>query len=148
MPYAEKTAISSIQSRADIEKLLTKHGAEQFGYMSRSDSASIAFVLHNRQVRFTIPLPDRNDREFTHHSRGTRTASAAEDLYEQAVKQKWRALLLVTKAKLEAVEAGISTFDEEFLAHFVTSQGDTVGDRLIPSLDVALTHSSRLELEA
>jgi len=148
MPYAEKTSVSSIQSRADIEKLLVKHGATRFGYMNDDTSASIAFVLSDRQVRFTIPLPSRNDREFTHHSRGARTASAAEELYEQAVRQKWRALLLVTRAKLEAVEAGISTFDQEFLAHIVIGPGgETFGQRMIPHIE-EYARTGRLELEA
>lgn len=39
-----------------------------------------------------------------------------------------RALALCIKAKLEAVQAGIVTFDEEFLAHFLLPDGKTVGD--------------------
>jgi hypothetical protein len=47
-------------------------------------------------------------------------------------------LALCIKAKLEAVEAGIVTFDEEFFAHIVLPGGQTVGERLIPELGRAL----------
>ena len=41
-------------------------------------------------------------------------------------RQRWRALNLAIKAKLEAVESGIVTFDQEFLAHIVGPSGQTV----------------------
>jgi len=41
-------------------------------------------------------------------------------------RRRWLALLLVIKAKLEAVESGIITFEEEFLAHVVMPDGRTV----------------------
>ncbi len=38
------------------------------------------------------------------------------------------------KAKLEAVASGVSTFEEEFLAHVVLPNGDTIGDWLAPQI--------------
>lgn len=54
--------------------------------------------------------------------------------WEQACRQKWRALALVVKAKLEAVESGISEFEEEFLAHIVLPDGQTVGRWMQPQI--------------
>ena len=45
-----------------------------------------------------------------------RGARARQETHDQACRQRWRALLLVIKAKLEAVTAGISTVETEFLA--------------------------------
>lgn len=56
------------------------------------------------------------------------------DCPPQDERQRWRVLLLVIKAKLEAVESGISTIREEFLAYVMTP-GGTLGKRLIPQLD-------------
>jgi hypothetical protein len=39
-------------------------------------------------------------------------------------------LLLALRAKLEVVESGIATFDEEFLAHIVTPENMTVYEAL------------------
>ena len=51
--------------------------------------------------------------------------------------QRWRALLLVVKAKLEAVEAEIATFEEEFLPHIVLPNGRTVGEMALPEIERA-----------
>ena len=42
------------------------------------------------------------------------------------------------KAKLEAVEAGITTIEQEFLADMVLPGDGTVGEVLLPRLDEAL----------
>ena len=39
------------------------------------------------------------------------------------------------KAKLEAVESEITTFEEEFLAHILLPDGQTAGDYLLPQLE-------------
>lgn len=124
--YAANTDVTSEKSRGEIERILTRWGADEYAYMMKRDQAQIGFSYKGLRVRFILPLPDRNAAEFTMHSRGARTASAADAAYEQAVRQKWRALALVVKAKLEAVESGISTFEEEFYAHLVLPSGHTV----------------------
>ncbi len=49
---------------------------------------------------------------------------------------RWIILLaLVIKAKLEAVETGITMFDEEFLAHIVLPNGNTVGQFMLPQVE-------------
>ena len=124
--YASKTDVTSDRSRSEIEKTLSRYGATHFAYMTEPGAARIAFQADGRQVRFTIPLPDPDAREFTHHSRGPRTPAAREAAYEQSTRQRWRALALVVKAKLEAIESGIATFEQEFYAHTVPPSGRTV----------------------
>jgi hypothetical protein len=142
--YAAKTQVPVERSRAEIERTLARYGAEQFVYGWDRAGAVIGFVVtteagQRRQVRFQLPLPDRNDPEFTTYKRGysdhLREPSAAEKLWEQACRQRWRALNLVVKAKLEAVEAGIATFEDEFLAYTMLPGGETVGQWLAPRLD-------------
>ncbi len=48
--------------------------------------------------------------------------------YEQARRQRWRILLLSIKAKLEEIEAGLISFDDQFLAYMALPDGSTVGD--------------------
>ena len=139
--YAERTSVSVEKSRNEIESTLARYGAASFMYGWDGDGAMIAFVMEvaegKRQVRFHLPLPSRDDRRFTHHSRGRRTADAAEREWEQACRQRWRALSLVVKAKLEAVESGIADFESEFLAYIMLPDGETVGEWLGPQLAVA-----------
>jgi hypothetical protein len=103
-----------------------------------ADRAVIGFVVHERQIRFLLPMPDRADREFTRTPTGrARSVTEANHAYEQAVKQRWRALALVIKAKLEAVTANIVTFEDEFAMHMILPDGRTVRDHVLPAIEDA-----------
>ncbi len=137
MAFAEKTSVPIERSKAEIERLVTRAGAESIMTFSTSGEAKIAFELHGRRVMFVLPLPDRSSLEFTMHSRGRRTPEAALAQWEQACRAKWRALLLTIKAKLESTEAGIETFDEAFLAHILTPDGKRFAEQAVPAIDDA-----------
>lgn len=145
--YAENTDVSSDKSRAEIERTLARYGADQFMYGWGVGQAILGFRAHGRNVKFVLPLPNRNDREFTHtpERQYERSKTQAEAAYEQAVKQRWRALALVIKAKLEAVEAGITVFEDEFLAHILLANGQTFGEWARPQLE---SHYSSGEMPA
>lgn len=134
--YAEGTSVSSEKSRAEIEKTLVRYGASAFMYGWDGPRAIIQFKAQGRYIRFVLPLPDMTSTEFTHTpGKGLpRSADQSAAAYEQAVRQRWRALTLVIKAKLEAVEAGIVEFEDEFLAHVVLPSGETVSNWLRPQL--------------
>lgn len=133
--YAADTNVSVEASRNEIERTLARYKADAFAYATEAGRATIMFRMAGRQVRFVLALPARDDREFTHHSRGARTESAAESAWEQACRQRWRALALVIKAKLEAVSAGITTIEDEFLAHTILGDGRTVGEAIKPQIE-------------
>lgn len=135
--YAAGTTVSVEQSRAEIERVLTRYGADAFGYHVDGRHARIAFRMKDRHFRFALTLPDRQERRFTHHSRGERTTDAARNEWEQACRSRWRALLLVIKAKLEAVEVGITTLEDEFMASMILPNRETVGEWLKPQIDEA-----------
>jgi hypothetical protein len=136
--YAANTEVSSTKSRDEIERILTRYGADSFMYGWQDGAAVIAFRANDRRVRFVLPLPDRTGSEFTTYKRGyTEYRYSDEQIakrYEQAIRQRWRALALVIKAKLEAVEAGISEFEDEFLAHVMLPDGKTVGEWMRPQV--------------
>lgn len=136
--YAADTSVSQEKSRAEIERIIGRYGADYFTYGWSQEKAMVGFVMNGRQVRFILPMPDRDDRKFTVTPTGRRRSpSAAEEAWEQAGRQRWRALALVIKAKLEAVESGIVTFDEEFGMHFLLPNGQTVGDWVAPQIEAA-----------
>ena len=137
--FAEKTGVASANSRAEIERTLTRYGADGFMYGWADDSAVVAFRMRHRAIKFVLPMPDRKAREFTHTPvyDTERTTDKAQTAYEQAVRQRWRALALVIKAKLEAVESGITVFDDEFMAHIVLPDGKTVGQVMRPQIAIA-----------
>lgn len=137
--YAEGTSVNSAASRAEIERTLQRYGATSFAYGWNATQATLGFEIAGRQIRFELPMPSRNDKAFTHTpSKGIRRdQGAADQAYEQAVRQRWRALALVIKAKLEATAAGITTVEQEFLAHIVMPDGRTVGQHTAPAIETA-----------
>lgn len=138
MAYAEKTQVSTDKSRAEIERTLQKYGADQFMYGWDQEKAVVGFRMSGRQIKFLLPMPDRNSEQFTLTPTGKeRSESAAFKEWEQACRQKWRALSLVIKAKLEAVEAGIAIFEDEFMANIVLPNGATVSDFMLPQIEQA-----------
>lgn len=134
--YAENTSVSTEKSRGEIERTLQRYGATGFMYGWQGDRAAVQFDMHARRIRFELPLPDPKDRAFTQtpNGRRTRTPAQAAEAWEQACRQRWRALSLAIKAKLEAVECGITDFESEFLAHIVLPGGQTVGRWMLPQI--------------
>lgn len=137
--YAENTEVSSSKSREEIERTLSRFGASQFMYGWQQDIALIAFVANGKQVRFTLPMPDRNSRDiiFTPEKGLVRSPEQQEKVYKQAVRQKWRALAATIKAKFAACEAGISVFEREFFYDTVLPNGQTVGEYMTPQIEIA-----------
>jgi hypothetical protein len=148
--YAADTSVSVEKSRAEIETILRRYGAEAFSYGWNFQQSVIQFKAHGRMLKFVLPLPDRKERRFTHTSgKGLeRSPYDAERAWEQSCRQSWRALALVIKAKLEAVECGIVEFEQEFLAHIVLPNGDTVGNWIIPQIEESYQTKSMPKLLA
>lgn len=139
--YASQTTVSSEKSRAEIESTLRRYGADSFAYVSERTRAIIAFQAYGRRVKFELPMPDPLADEFTRTParRTRRSPEQQREAWEQACRQKWRALNLCVKAKLEAVESGITTFESEFMAHILLPDGRTVGEHASPMIERAYT---------
>lgn len=136
MAYATSTDVPIERSRVELERTLARYGATSFAYMTEAHRAMIAFKAHGKAVRFLLPLPVPND--YLKNAAGARrTALQMNQACEQASRSRWRALNLCVKAKLEAVECGITSFEEEFLAHFVLPNGRTMGETAIPMIEEA-----------
>lgn len=134
--YAAETSVPAERSRAEIERTLVRYGADQFIYGWRDDKAVIQFRMFHRQVKFVMPIPDVAQFRLT-PTRRLRTPTAMKEAHDQAIRQRWRALLMIVKAKLEAVEDGITSFEQEFLAHVLLPNGETVGEWIQPQVELA-----------
>ena len=135
--YAQSTEFSSDKSRSEIERTLQRYGATRFLYGWEPKRAVIGFEINSRQIKMFLPLPNYEDFGLTDSKRWARSEESQQRAYDQAIRQRWRALALVIKAKLEAVEAGITTTEDEFLAHTVLPDGSTVGQFMRPQLAAA-----------
>lgn len=131
--FAKETAVPVGQTRAEIENALARYGADAFGFVSGDGKAVVRFRLDSRHYQFTIELPDPADHQTTGTGR-QRSPAVRQMAVEQATRSIWRALLLIIRAKLEAVASGIVTFEDEFLAQTVTDSGQTVAEVIRPQL--------------
>ena len=120
--FAAKTSVSVDKTRLEIETLLTRAGATTRGTMTddAKNTAVVAFVLKGATYRITLPLP------IYAGSTNYKATGRALASHDQAVRTRWRVLLLLLKAKLEAVRLGVSSAEHEFLADLVLENGRTV----------------------
>ncbi len=119
--YAARTEVTVARSRDEIETILRRYGATQFVHGWDHSQVVVGFTAHGRQVRFHVPMPTSTE------YRDQRKLAAEE-------RRRWRCLALAVKAKLEVVESGIATFEDEFLAHIVMPDGRSVGQHVLPVL--------------
>lgn len=127
MPYAEGTVVSAEKSRAEIETTLARYGADSFGYMTDTIRSTVYFQCKGRVIRIQIEKADGAKLKRT----GGQSYRYPTDIQRAAWVEgenhrRWRALLLVIKAKLEAIQSGIATFEAEFLPYTVMANGLTV----------------------
>ena len=112
--YADKTKVPIEKTRRDIERVLQAYKATSFVYgwnrkEAGEEEAVISFIISERKVQLLVPMP----------------------IGEAAQRQRWRAALIVIKAKLEAVSSGMGTLESEFLANIVMRNGRTIGDAIL-----------------
>jgi hypothetical protein len=127
--YAEDTRVPIEKTKAEIEKLLTQRGASAFLTGWDGLTHAINFRLHDRQIRIIMEHPPR--------ATGETLAK-----YEQAGRARWRALLLIIKAKFAAIDAGITTIEREFMPDVVMSNGQTVSQWIDPQIEIMYTTGS------
>lgn len=137
MKYASKTEVSSAQSQLEIKRILTRYGANKFMFYEEPSEAVVMFEMHNRRVKFSLPLPNVSDFRLTPARRSVRSPAEQKKAFEQACRQRWRALVLAIKAKLETVESNIATFEQEFLSYIVLPNQQTVSEFVLPQLEAA-----------
>jgi len=123
--YAEGTSVSVASTREELERLVRTHGASGFASSWDRDRYTIMFELRGRRVRFDVQAPSA--KEYREQKK-----------WEAEERRRWRALLLILKAKLELVSSGDTDFEAEFLANLVIAGGQTVGSRLLPTLTEVL----------
>jgi hypothetical protein len=134
MPYAEGTRVPVGNSRAELERVLVRYGADAFSYGQDDERAVVAFRASGRHVKFELRLPTVEDFAFRGRYYNQNARTPARDRREQRIRELWRALVLVVKAKLEAVEAGIESFDQAFLPYILLPDGSTTGEFLLPQV--------------
>lgn len=126
--YAEDTHVPVERSRAEIEKILTKYGSDQFTCGWGKDKAVIAFRMQKYCMKIEMPLP------IYHVTEDKRGHLMGTDQVAKETRRRWRALVLYIKAKLESVESEIMSFETAFFAHIVLPNKQTASEFLLPKI--------------
>jgi hypothetical protein len=132
--YALNTKVSVEKTRAELDSVLAKYGATARGIVvdDLAPAAQVAFQLHGLRYRIDVPLPPRTSGEPDNAPRGWSCWDDEErgwwhtKQHEQALRTRWRVLLLLIKAKLESVSMGLSTAEKEFIGDLMLDNGHTV----------------------
>ena len=134
--YAQSTSVSVEKSEAEIKHMIIRYGADQYFSGWQDGAAVIGFRYENRCIRIELPLPNQNDPEFekTPAGRKRRNKDGAYKAWEQSCRAKWRLLCLMIKAKLEAIDQEVVSFEDEFLPYTVLPDGKTMAQWARPQI--------------
>ena len=126
MGYAEGTKVTVASSRGEITGILAKHGCERMAWGTEPDGDTLQFALGDRWFRFVIKKPTWSDlsSRYVYDRSESQRATAVEAEW----RRRWRAHVLLIKAKLEFIEGGDTTLEREFLPYAVLSTGQTLGE--------------------
>jgi hypothetical protein len=152
MSYADGTSVSVEKSKLELEKLLVKHGAKQYGtaHDDQNGRAIVHFKMSERLIRLQIPVPPLSDYPNPKNAyppkskiplpRGwhwwtdARRETWVREQWEQASRTRWRCMLLIVKAKLEHIALGLSDVEHEFLADIAMPNGRSIAELLKPAI--------------
>lgn len=131
--FAENTDVSVERSEAELKGLLVKHGAIRVGTLMDTDATVVVFEMNGRRIRQDVKHP--NPEDYQENPKGQqRTEAQIKAAVDQELRRRWRAIVLITKAKLEMIAAGMGSFEAEFMAQTVLANGETVGEQLLPRI--------------
>jgi len=65
MKYASQTSVSVEKSKGEIERILARYGAQKFLYGYDQQEAVIMFTMNERHIKFSLPLPSKEDFKLT-----------------------------------------------------------------------------------
>lgn len=103
--YAARTRVPVAASRAELEKLMQRFGAERWAQYTEKGSVVMFFEIAGVPYKFALPIKSQHDEA-----------------------RLWRCLVASVKGKLISVEEGIETFDQAFIGHVVLKGGMTVSE--------------------
>ena len=134
--FAEGTTVSVEKTRAELETLVTRHGATGFVYGWDDGVWTVAWRMQGRHIRYRVVTPSESDHDIQQTPGGRyRQARDRKPAIDQEVRRRWRALLLIVKAKLELIASGDADLETEFLAQTMLPNGSTVGEWMAPQLE-------------
>lgn len=130
--YAEGTKVSVESSRGEITGILAKHGVQRMGWMGGPEGDQLMFELAGGSYRLDIRRPTaeelraRDSHEYAYPDNVDWAGKV-----EPEWRRRWRANVLLLKAKLEFIDSGDTTLARELLPYRLLKGGQTVEDLIV-----------------
>lgn len=144
--YAEGTPVPVDRSRGEITGILATHGVERMGWQTSPEGDELLFELAGHSYRFRIARPTLDevqsawDAEHPNAARGQRANLDWPGKLAAEWRRRWRANVLLLKAKLEFADGETSTVMRELMPYALLRDGRTLeeaitaGDKSVPLL--------------
>lgn len=136
--YAEGTKVTVESSRGEITGILAKHGVQRMGWQTSPDGDELLFELKGRNYRFQIKKPTlvevRRDYPNTY---------SYDAKLEAEWRRRWRANVLLIKAKLEFADGGDTSVEREFMPYLLVGGRQTLAEFIESDRGVALLEAGK-----
>lgn len=128
--YAQGTTVPVERSRDELAQLLRRYGIKRYVQEHDEDNSrhAVAFQLNDRWYRIGLEPPPLEEFETYTDRYGWETRREKADAIKERDKEfrrRWRVLLLLMKAKLETVQDGTMSAEDEFLPYLALADGST-----------------------
>lgn len=139
MKFKHTSKVPAEKTAGEIMKILGELGANEVS-MELEDRRPVGMKFrvklgeHWRVYRMPIRLHEvsrtmKQERQDSWRANHALPDGWEEEIEEQALRSAWRIALTWLQAMLSYVETGAGTADEVFLAHLLTKDGSTLGER-------------------
>ena len=136
--YAEGTQVSVQSSQGEIAGILMAHGVRKQGWMSSPEGDELMFELEGHSFRFQIFKPTLTEiRALYPNTYDERKKLDAE------WRRRWRANVLLLKAKLEFADGEASTVVRELMPYALLVDGRTLEEAILAGDSVPLLGTGR-----
>lgn len=123
--YAEGTTVTVESSRGEITGILTKHGVMEMGWQTGPTGDRLLFKLGGRSYMFDIAKPTMPEVRALYPNARDENAK-----WHAEWRRRWRAHVLLIKAKLEFASGGDTTAEREFMPYLLVKGGGTLAQWL------------------
>lgn len=134
--YAEGTTVTVLSSRGEITGILAKHGVERQAWASEPSGDTLHFELAGYQFRFRIEKPTSKSLYEQWQADGDKGPTTMKYLPSDAQveaewRRRWRANVLLLKAKLEFASGDASTVMRELMPYALLKDGRTLEEAVL-----------------
>lgn len=130
--FADGTTVSVDSSRGEITGILAKHGVERMAWAHEPEGDVLTFELGGHRYLFRISQPtaaemrERDGRSYSYPGNVDWETKAKAEW-----RRRWRANVLLLKAKLEFADGEASTVVRELMPYALLVDGRTLEDAIL-----------------